>query len=303
MENQIIEEVLNYLDSDIKIKENILYEEILNKNYPLMIFIDGGNNEIFSSPTFSLNIIKISAIIFENNIKKKILNYECKIICKENEIKIFSKNDFNWKNKKLDFNERTAEIYRRINEINLANILLEQYQNSAIILDGSLNSQYNDINEKNMLNDLIKNSKNSNSEILGLIKTNREKNPNGNTLFKEINVNSPLNKTWITEIKEKNNVYYTYSKLHRNSEYIFKIEFTKKEKIKDIVSGLISNSSDPIFQGYPYGLILADKFAKVSKEELNFKKMKVNNLLDNNKNLKIELNTLNIHDKIDNINK
>jgi len=62
-------------------------------------------------------------------------------------------------------------------------------------------------------------------------------------------------------------------KLHPRSEYVFRFEILKDQALKlgeerrKIFSCLAANSSDIAFPGYPYGLIEADRFARVSEEE------------------------------------
>jgi hypothetical protein len=63
-------------------------------------------------------------------------------------------------------------------------------------------------------------------------------------------------------------------KLHKQSEYVFRFEVLKDQVNKNnfgevelIISALAENSKDVCFPGYPYGLIDADKFARVSMTE------------------------------------
>ena len=63
-------------------------------------------------------------------------------------------------------------------------------------------------------------------------------------------------------------------KLHKQSEYVFRFEILKDQVNKNnfgevelIVSALATNSKDVCFPGYPYGLIDADRFARVSMTE------------------------------------
>jgi hypothetical protein len=63
-------------------------------------------------------------------------------------------------------------------------------------------------------------------------------------------------------------------KLHKQSEYVFRFEILKDQVTKNnfgevelIISALAENSKDVAFPGYPYGLIDADKFARVSMTE------------------------------------
>jgi hypothetical protein len=62
-------------------------------------------------------------------------------------------------------------------------------------------------------------------------------------------------------------------KLHKNSEYVFRFEILKDQVAKDlnqaesVISALADNSKDVGFPGYPYGLIDADRLARVSMNE------------------------------------
>ena len=63
-------------------------------------------------------------------------------------------------------------------------------------------------------------------------------------------------------------------KLHKQSDYVFRFEILKDQVNKNnfgevelIVSALAENSKDVCFPGYPYGLIDADRFARVSMAE------------------------------------
>ena len=60
-----------------------------------------------------------------------------------------------------------------------------------------------------------------------------------------------------------------FAKLHKNSSRIFRFEIFKEQKpeLNTIFSILANNSKDPVFLGYPYGLIEADKLARVSNDE------------------------------------
>lgn len=63
-------------------------------------------------------------------------------------------------------------------------------------------------------------------------------------------------------------------RLHKNSDYVFRLEFLRDQvsrrnlgEAELIISSLAANSRDVGFPGYPYGLIDADKFARVSMTE------------------------------------
>ena len=65
-------------------------------------------------------------------------------------------------------------------------------------------------------------------------------------------------------------------KLHEKANYVFRLEILgeqakkmNEEDLGNIISVLASNSKDISFPGYPYGLIDADSFARVSENEID----------------------------------
>ena len=65
-----------------------------------------------------------------------------------------------------------------------------------------------------------------------------------------------------------------FVKLHDKSKYIFRFEIYKeqKDKIKDVAGLLADNCKDPVFVGYPYGLIEADRNARITNNEKDMMK-------------------------------
>jgi len=57
--------------------------------------------------------------------------------------------------------------------------------------------------------------------------------------------------------------------MHEKSRHIFRLEIYReqKEKLKEAISLLADNCKDPVFLGYPYGLIEADRNARISNNE------------------------------------
>ncbi len=66
--------------------------------------------------------------------------------------------------------------------------------------------------------------------------------------------------------------------------------------MKKIFSALAENSQDPVFLGYPYGLVDADKNARVSNAEKGFLRTVFSSKIDLEK-----YNQLDAHDVLDKI--
>jgi len=91
----------------------------------------------------------------------------------------------------------------------------------------------------------------------------------------------------------------SFARLHEQSRYVFRIETIRPNDMTSIMDVLSYYSSDPAFPGYPYGLIEADRFARVSKQETE--QMKIRFMMQSDKRLQSELNALNAHSILDNM--
>jgi hypothetical protein len=82
------------------------------------------------------------------------------------------------------------------------------------------------------------------------------------------------------------------AKLHENSEYVFRFEVLKDQVTKHnlgevelILSALAANSRDIGFPGYPYGLIDADRFARVQMSEKTAREFQFRAILSTQKSV------------------
>ena len=95
-------------------------------------------------------------------------------------------------------------------------------------------------------------------------------------------------------------------KLHKSSNYLFRFEVFKESRydLNELLSILVENSKDPIFLGYPYGMILADKFARISNREKEYLQALFQGKAGKQfKRISSYLTSLNAHDVLDNIYK
>ena len=87
--------------------------------------------------------------------------------------------------------------------------------------------------------------------------------------------------TWYFPIAEStsidHNVMMIIAKLNSFAERVFRVEIQRdqyhklgRHGLNELVSLLSENSSDATFPGYPYGLVDADRFARVSFDELGY---------------------------------
>jgi hypothetical protein len=271
-------------------------------------FIDGGNLEIIKSPSISLFFNRIYYSTYQNN--KRVENKQIEFFTlistiNKNDI-IYYKTEYEFINGYLDLQEYefnsfdkllitnnkranislVGNIIRRFSELLFTKQIISDY----IVLDGSLEITYPF--EEELINNLNKN------KIYGLSKTNKLITQSGNSIIPILHNLSTLN-IWSYDFSHSN--FYSYFvKLHKNSKYIFRFDSFQNEMNNEIFSLLVNNSSDPIFLGYPYGLIDADKFARVTKneQEMLFTKIKMKKEF---KKLLPYINMQNSHDILDNM--
>jgi len=307
MLSQISQEIRNTLrnftEEDSIIFNNKTYKidkdnfsQIISNNNKSIAFIDGGQAEILSAGNFCLSFIRVSAQVFENNKKTKSYNHEfflfTKAVYKEDiyyESKIFGDKLVDESDLLISSNDTSIKIgserapiskvtnmARRFAELALANNVNTDF----IILDGTLEKTFN--NEELYLNKL--------NNASALAKSSSLFTTSGNSPIVLLNKIGP-NTHWQYQLNENT----SFVKLNEKTKHVFRFEGNK-----EVLPFLTNNCSDAIFLGYPYGLILADKMARVSNAEKNSLMMRFL-LKEENKEIAEYLNSMNAHGILDSI--
>lgn len=289
-------------------------------------FVDGGNAEIISSANFSLNLIRVCYIIYQNNKKINAKKFEVlafvQAINQNNEIYYdvsFFKTKHSILLEEITFSSfdhtlmlginraeisNVANAIRRFAELKLAKLIAEEKTADIIVLDGNLQSTLT--NENKYLNELYESCANNNVILSALSKTTSLFTNNGNLLSVVLDSISNL-PIWfyypIAEIKNSNHkAEMFFVKFHDKSKHIFRFEIFNEQKAKaeEIINILANNCIDPIFIGYPYGLVEADRIARVGNyEKESLKTMFLVKL--RNKNIEKYLSSVNAHEILDRI--
>ncbi|MBI2134567.1 DNA double-strand break repair nuclease NurA [Candidatus Woesearchaeota archaeon] len=258
-------------------------------------FIDGGSSEIIKSANFSLNMIRVYYSIFQNNKRIKSnkkefyaftnaiekdneIYYNTEIISRENIIPdkndlLLSSFDETIKQGITRANiSNVSNLIRRFSELKIAeNIIDTLEKEDIIVLDGSLQCTFT--NEKKYMNVLFEKAIKKGIIISGLSKTTTLMTDKGNSITNALN-NFKIEGKWhynpVAEIKSnEHKADMSFAKLHEKARHIFRLEIYKeqKDKLNEVISLLSDNAKDPVFIGYPYGLIDADKNARISNNE------------------------------------
>ncbi len=261
-------------------------------------FIDGGQAEIISSGNFCLSFIRVAAITLQNN--KKIAH-------QHNEFYLFTKAV--WKNNDLIyestifplqeslFNQdvltissndssiktgaerapisKITNMARRFAELSIAKKIQDT---DFILLDGTLEPTFK--GEEQFLFSLP-------TTTSALAKSSSLFTTSGNSPVVLLNKIGPQG-TWHYDIDNT-----SFVKLHPSAKHVFRFEGNK-----GLLPYLIPNASDALFIGYPYGLILVDKLARVSNQEKQSLMMQFL-LRAENKEIADYLTTSNAHSILD----
>ena len=309
-----------------KIDTNNFHEIIRLNDDKRIAFVDGGNAEIIGSANFSLNLIRVCYVIYKNN--RKIISKKFEIfafvqaINQNNEI--YYRASFFRTNNPIDFEEisfssfdhtlmiginraeisNVANTLRRFTELKLAKMIADNKLSDIIILDGNLQSTLT--NENEYLNQLYEACGKNNVILAALGKTNSLFTDNGDLLSAVLSSISKLQSWFYHPIVEIKNTSHKaemfFAKFHDKSRHIFRFEIfnAQKAKAEETIRILAGNCADPIFIGYPYGLIEADKTARIGNNEKESLKMMFLVKLGN-KNIEKYLNSKNAHDILDRI--
>ena len=176
-----------------------------------------------------------------------------------------------------------ASVARRFAEWEFAKHVIENELNKGdlIVHDGSLQTSLT--NEQTYMARALEAAKGKGVVFAGISKTSTLLTTTGLSLLgavqklaEDYGVKGP----WCLPIAKvanlQHNAFIYVVKLHENANYVFRYEIygdqarrMSDEDLCNVTSALVSNSKDISFPGYPYGLVDADSFARVSSDEID----------------------------------
>ncbi len=289
---------LNIKAKNFPLKESN-FKKILDTNHSnKLMFVDGGNSNIFDNGALSTDFLRIANVKYRlkdknlklKNVEKKdyllitkVKNekYHCRLFDFNNS-KLIDNFIINPKDPSLRYGRdmmpisSTSSLIRRILEIK------EFYKenDSLLVIDGSLDYKKEPI--KPYMQKLFKNIKENNCNLVGISKTTKLITKNDESVqsfLKRLN----FEKSFI-KASEKENFSIYFANFHPRSK-IFRVDlFNENTKDSSKVFSILKNiSNDSSFLGYPYGLIKVDEFARITNKEISLIKSFIR--ATNNKNL------------------
>lgn len=271
------------------------FQKIIPANIPAgksMVFIDGGESYIFESPSFTLSLIRIYHSFYKDDARSSSGIDEFYAVCSgvsagassgaaSEEVSIslhpvkrgvlpdaFFSIEKGFKSSadmKKDSNRPSSAI-RRLAELSVGISSARSLSaGDAIIFDGDLSSQ--SPGEAGLISLLMSISAENALHVFGISKTSSMVTSRGLPVsfsLGEICPEGPWHYPLVS--KEQASCFIGFVKLHPSSKHLLRLDSLSSPSLS-ILHALCKNSADPVFLGYPYGLIEADRFARVSDEE------------------------------------
>lgn len=297
-----------------------------NADNSKIVFLDGGNNSILESSNFSLQLLRTYSVSYKGQAKIKSEKKEFFVLITSSnmgdeliyDVDVFGSEEsfdsFNSFDDSISKGKHRADISeigsacRKLFEIRKAIELVDELkENDVIALDRDLKASLT--GEKDLLDELYEKAYQKKVIVCGLTKTTRMFTETGDSAVAFINSIAPEGEWFywpLAEIKNENHkAEIFFVKLHKKSRYVFRFEiFNKqKDKIMKVMNLLKNNSCDPVFLGYPYGLVLADKLARVSNKESEYYKVMLMSKSGKNKEKIFNyMKSVDAHSVLDSIN-
>ncbi len=306
-------------------KENFSGYEVKERERAVCC-IDGGNNKIYESPSDSIHLLKVYFNLFKG--KNRVVNFdpftaflvsrleEGKVRCElvpQNDSLPLEKLEYVLGENELEERSPAAagHTIRKYLEWEALKYVVEEHleEGDIVVRDGVLQTTVE--RERKIAEDAYESVEKNDVVLVGVAKTSSLMTTKGYPLIasvqsmaqeveKEMWYYHPIARN--THPDHKGEMYVV--KYHPSSNYAFRTEFYRevdegKEFYEEVLGHLAFQAKDPIFLGYPYGLVDADKKARVTDEEVDYLK----NMGDDNMGeaFRYKVNSSNAHDRLSEI--
>ena len=238
-----------------------------------VILVDGGNGEIAKASDFSLHFARIAFVKYKDNKRVDSSVRECFIIANSlvegnrlffrvdcidaRDGGVFDSFRIDARDKALSTGNKLIEPdvavlhVRKLLELKLLLDLAEKGADCVLVRDG-------DFEDGPFVEDILSELKRSGRIVFGVSKTSTLLTDSGDAAV-EVLLRFGGRGPWV--YKADSSFYFV--KFHSSSDYVFKVDFLGDPDIS-VLSELAGMCSDPVFLGYPYGLIAVDALARVS---------------------------------------
>lgn len=256
------------------------FKPVLSQPARRIAFVDGGNAEILRAPNFSLQFIRLYATVHEDNRrvrqqKKEFyaliaasgrngLRYEIETFGTDFSVQhAFAADDATLRTgMHLATPPAVADAVRTFAELSLAREVCNELRNGDILVrDGDL--MPTQTHASGYVNELARIASQRGVLLAGLSKTTSILTDAGTSAAAALQRIAPAG-MWLYQPPGSRTAFV---KLHAKAGHVFRLDVLRPEHALQVASALASQATDPVFLGYPYGLIEADQFAQVPGSE------------------------------------
>ena len=245
------------------------YREIEGRWGCPMVFVDGGNAELIGAPGISLQIVRTASISMKENRLAESRRQDFYVLATATGSGTSAVVFREGKKEAAETTLKPAsfcETMRRVSEFRLA---MDELGKGTVVMDGTLKARNSA--EKSVIEELRARAVGENAGLVALAKTTSILTETGRPFASMLGRRSGA---WhyhpVVRIdSERHPAEMFFVRLHEKSRHVFRAEVFREhgETIPKIAGELKGNSGDLAFPGYPYGLVLADRLARVSNEE------------------------------------
>lgn len=250
-----------------------------------LVFVDGGNGEILKGPNVSLQFCRLAASRYEGRrrVWRESVDFFVAVVAKRRDLDlVYDAQVFDLEGRQLaSFSvdsldpslrsgdhrvsaDAVANHVRKVEELRFAKEILKRLgKGDVLVRDGDLLSSGPFL--KDELRRFSLASEKLGVHVIGLSKTCHLCTDAGASAVSAVRALAPGG-SWF---------YFAdgivgFVRLHENSRYVFRFDVFPHDHsvLKQIFGYLSFISADPVFLGYPYGLVEVDKSARVSEHEL-----------------------------------
>ncbi len=251
------------------------------EDHPTLCCVDGGNAEIIAAPQFALHFIRLHASAYANNKRAWMEHKEGYILVTastHDRMIVYTAEMFGVDGAPLLINaedatlrvgahrvrpSQVAEQARKILEVRFAQEMLSRLAaGDLLVRDGDL--QPSATGDEEALDALRAAAAKKKISVCGVSKTTALLTDTGCGVGAALRAIAPMG-AWVYSplgVPPEGRPAVACARLHPRSSHVFRIDAHCAD-IQAVAAHLAHNSKDPSFLGYPYGLVEADKLARV----------------------------------------
>lgn len=248
-------------------------------------FVDGGNSLIIQTPTAELHKIRAAAVVMKGEKMARLNQKEGLLLVKAkvDDGKITYEASFlepslggkeTMKLPEVANSEKplgkAAEICRKLCELSIAKEALGELSGDAkfVVLDGTLETFGEQ--ERTELRSLEETAAANNVLLGSVAKTCSLLADNGDSLISAAGKISNGKEGFIVVAEgrsERHRASIAVARLNKWAQHTFRVEVANNSSLLQLAEALVQQSNDLAFPGYPYGLVMADRMARVGNSE------------------------------------